>query len=209
MKVKVLQGLKTKYKNLGLSEKALDGVADILSKNITEESQVDEAVTDAEGLCKLVQSEADRERGEKAKLQAKLDELSREPTKGSTPPNGDDTPEWFKEWQTSKSKELEALKEQIATMQTGSKSKARQDQLDEVLKGAPESFANVARGSFSLVKEVDDEAFDAWLSSVQEEGKKETAKANTYTPNSGSRTNETDKPSKEDVDKALSQLKGE
>ena len=38
MKEKILVALKTKYSNLGFGAKALDGVASILEKSVTDES---------------------------------------------------------------------------------------------------------------------------------------------------------------------------
>ena len=47
MKTKILQALKTKYSSKGLSEKALDGVASILEKTVTDESQIEAAISEA------------------------------------------------------------------------------------------------------------------------------------------------------------------
>lgn len=44
MKEKILVALKTKYSNLGFGAKALDGVASILEKSVTDESQIETAV---------------------------------------------------------------------------------------------------------------------------------------------------------------------
>lgn len=45
MKEKILVALKTKYSNLGFGAKALDGVASILEKSVTDESQIETAVS--------------------------------------------------------------------------------------------------------------------------------------------------------------------
>jgi len=69
MKQKILNALKTEYAKLGLSEKALDGVASFLEKTITDENGIDAAVKEASvaGLLKVYQSEMDSERGKAAK----------------------------------------------------------------------------------------------------------------------------------------------
>lgn len=45
MKEKILVALKTKYKTFGFGDKAFDGVADYLSKTVTEESQIETAIS--------------------------------------------------------------------------------------------------------------------------------------------------------------------
>lgn len=71
----ILNALKQEYIKLGLSEKALDGVADILKETITEETKILETVKGMEPLLKTFQSEIDRERGQKSALQKELNEL--------------------------------------------------------------------------------------------------------------------------------------
>jgi len=72
MKEKILNALKTKFKNLGFGEKAFDGVADYLAKTVTEETQIDNAIGGVESLLKVFQSESDRRATE---LQTKTKEL--------------------------------------------------------------------------------------------------------------------------------------
>ena len=64
MKEKILVALKTKYSNLGFGAKALDGVASILEKSVTDESQIETAVSGVEPFLKVFQSDADRARTE-------------------------------------------------------------------------------------------------------------------------------------------------
>lgn len=80
MKEKILNALKTKYSNLGLSEKAFDGVAEFYSKTITDESKIEEVVTGAQSMLTVMQGEADRVRGEgqstKAELEKQINDLN-------------------------------------------------------------------------------------------------------------------------------------
>jgi hypothetical protein len=88
MKLKILAALKTKFKTLGFSDKALDGVAEILAKTVTEESQIDAAVEGVEPLLKGLQGDADKrvtDAVEKAKKEA-----SKKPATGKKPDDGDD-----------------------------------------------------------------------------------------------------------------------
>lgn len=75
MKGKILVALKTKYKTFGFSDKAFDGVADYLSKTVTEEGQIETAIGGVEGLLKAFQGDVDFVRNEKSGLQKELDAL--------------------------------------------------------------------------------------------------------------------------------------
>lgn len=75
MKEKITTALKTKYTNLGFGPKAFDGVADYLSKTVTEESQIETAIAGVEPLLKAFQSDTDKVRTEKSELQRQLDEV--------------------------------------------------------------------------------------------------------------------------------------
>lgn len=77
MKEKILMALKTKYKTFGFGEKAFDGVADYLSKTVTEESQIETAISGVEGLLKAFQGDIDTVRNAKSGLQKELDELKK------------------------------------------------------------------------------------------------------------------------------------
>ena len=78
MKTKVKEALKTMYVNLGLGDKALDGVAGMLiaSKTITDESQIATVIAGAEikDLLTSIQSEGDKARQDKASLQKQFDD---------------------------------------------------------------------------------------------------------------------------------------
>ena len=75
MKEKILVALKTKYKTFGFGDKAFDGVADYLSKTVTEEGQIETAISGVEGLLKAFQGDIDTVRNEKSGLQKQLAEL--------------------------------------------------------------------------------------------------------------------------------------
>lgn len=61
MKAKILNALKTKYANLGLGDKAFDGVASFLEKTITKEEEIEGVITreDTATLLKSIQGETD------------------------------------------------------------------------------------------------------------------------------------------------------
>lgn len=99
MKEKILVALKTKYKTFGFSDKAFDGVADYLSKTVTEESQIETAIDGVEGLFKGFQGDVDYVRNEKSGLQKQLDELKKKIENPNSQPKPkeekkDDVPAW-------------------------------------------------------------------------------------------------------------------
>ena len=99
MKEKILVALKTKYKTFGFSDKAFDGVADYLSKTVTEESQIETAIDGVEGLFKGFQGDVDYVRNEKSGLQKQLDELKKKIENPNPQPKPkeekkDDVPSW-------------------------------------------------------------------------------------------------------------------
>lgn len=81
MKQKIKSALETKYKNLGFGDKAFDGVAEYLSKTVTEEAKIEESINGVESLLKAFQGDIDKVRNEKSSLQKELDELKKQPEK--------------------------------------------------------------------------------------------------------------------------------
>lgn len=79
MKAKILEALKTKYSSYGLSSKAFDGVAEMISKTIKEESQIDAAIDSVEPFVKAYQSDVDKERSASAKLKKELEDAKTQP----------------------------------------------------------------------------------------------------------------------------------
>lgn len=76
MKAKIAQALKTSYANMGLSEEAFNGVASLIEKTVTEESQIATAVAgdEVKNLLKVFQSSGDSHRSEVSKLKKEFDE---------------------------------------------------------------------------------------------------------------------------------------
>lgn len=90
MKTKILQQLKQRYSNLGVSDKAFDGVADFLSKTITEEERIAESVAGAESFLKAYQSDVDKERTSASALRKELEVLKKETQPKPTDPKPND-----------------------------------------------------------------------------------------------------------------------
>lgn len=105
MKTKIKEALKTEFVNLGLGEKAFDGVAGLLlaTKTITDESQIATVIKGAEikDLLIGIQSEGDKARQAKADAERALNDYKaahpEQPTPSTppvphTPPAGVDNP---------------------------------------------------------------------------------------------------------------------
>ena len=75
MKEKILVALKTKYLIWGSERRLSTDVASILEKSVTDESQIETAVSGVEPFLKVFQSDADRARTEYNALKGLYDEL--------------------------------------------------------------------------------------------------------------------------------------
>lgn len=74
MKKKIVDALKQKYANLGLSDEVFEGVASSIETFVTDEN-LDSFVAGAEGMLKQYQSIADRARTERDTAKREVDEL--------------------------------------------------------------------------------------------------------------------------------------
>jgi len=90
MKQKILTALKTKYANKGFGEKALDGVADFLSKTVTKEEDIEAAVSGIESMLTSFQSETDRLRTENATLKKEVEDKKKADEPGKKTETKDD-----------------------------------------------------------------------------------------------------------------------
>lgn len=113
MKVKILAQLKTKYANLGFGDKAFDGVADYLSKTVTEETQIETAISGVESLLKAFQGDVDKVRTELAQKKTELEDLKKKSTEPiKIDPPAEDEPAWFKAWKEEQTKKIEAIEKE-------------------------------------------------------------------------------------------------
>lgn len=110
MKQRILDALKTRYSNLGLGDKALDGVASFLEKTVTDEASIDTVVAgdNVSAMLKAMQSSFDSLRGRNTELQRQLDELGRKPDPQIPP---------APEPKSAESDEMAQLKARLAKME--------------------------------------------------------------------------------------------
>ena len=122
---KILSELKTKYKNLGLSETILKVTAETLAKTVETEEQITDAVAGVEGQMKIYQSFADQNRT----LQTEITNLKKssegkkeektENKEGEEKKESGEVPEWAKGFTES----IKTLTESLTAIQ---KEKAQQ-----------------------------------------------------------------------------------
>lgn len=138
MKEKILVALKTKYKTFGFGDKAFDGVADYLSKTVTEESQIETAICGVEGLLKAFQGDIDTVRNEKSGLQKQLDEL-----KGKKEEKKEEKQDEVPAWAQSLIDSNKTLSEKLSSYEQKEAQATRQQQIMAKAKeyGIPESQA--------------------------------------------------------------------
>lgn len=164
MKGKILVALKTKYKTFGFGDKAFDGVADYLSKTVTEESQIETAISGVEGLLKAFQGDIDTVRNEKSGLQKQLDELKTKienPNPNPKPEeNKDDVPAWAQALIDSN----KSLLTEVSTLKQEKLQATRQEQIMAKAKeyGIPKNYAKRC-----AIK--DDEDLDVYFKDLKQE----------------------------------------
>ncbi|WGQ15581.1 hypothetical protein [Sphingobacterium faecium] len=144
MKDKLLSALKTKYKNLGFGDKTFSGVADFLATTVTEEDQVETAISGVEGLLKAFQGDVDT-RVNSAVAKAKADNKGGEITQPAKETLGGDDPVL---------KLLQEMRQDITTL----KSEKQQDTLAQ-------KWAKAVEGKG--IK--NDKLRDKWLPKTEEE----------------------------------------
>lgn len=155
MKDKILLALRNKYKNLGLGEKILEGIADVLALTTTDETQIDNAVNGVETLAKGFQSDADRIRTEAATKAKAEKEKGAEPAKAE-PTKEDETPSWAK-----------GLIERLDRIETGKTTESRKSILEGKLKDAAPSVKAKILKDFQRMIFEKDEDFDSYLTETE------------------------------------------
>lgn len=168
MKDKILQALKTKFKNLGFGDKAFQGVADYLAATVTEEAQIETAIAGVEPLLKSFQGEIDARvttAVAKAKSEKKDvdDDGEGAGQKKQQQQKNDDTPEWAKALiDTNK-----ALTERLNRIETGKVVETRKQTLEAKLKDAPAKFKEKILKDFARMNFEKDEDFESYLTETE------------------------------------------
>lgn len=149
MKEHIISALKTKYKNMGFSDKVFETVADTLTDRVKEESEIETSIAGVEALLKAIQGEADKARTEKANAEKQLKELKKqieeltkktdpEPPKPdpTEPPKGGDPME--NEFYKKLLEQFQTVAEQVKSLQIEKVVESRKSVLSKALEGAPD-----------------------------------------------------------------------
>lgn len=170
MKQKILEALKTKYSKFGFSQKALDGVAAVLEKTVTDETKIEESINGLEPLFAVFQSEGDRSRTEFNTLKTQLEEMSKkleaaEKKLGEKPTDGE--PEWFKAYKEQQETLINAIKEESSKLKT---EKAKADRANLITRIAKELSIPEWRmkEGFVISEDADESVIRNTLTSVQQ-----------------------------------------
>jgi hypothetical protein len=205
MKEKIVAALKTKYKNLGFGDKAFDGVADYLSKTVTEESAIETAISGVETLLKSFQGDIDKRvadavakvKTEKAQEQG-ADPGATEPKKTAQPVN-DEPPAWAKTLIEANQK----LAEKVAAIEGDKVVTTRKQKLDAILEKLPETLRKPYQRI--TLKDMTDEEFETLTGEIQTEVDalvtETNAKGAVFTPpKAGGKSTSGKEPSKEEAE---------
>lgn len=143
MKEKILTTLKTKYSNLGFSSKVLDGIASSIEKSVTDESQIETAISGVEPFLKVFQSEADRARTEYNALKGQYDELKAKSEASSANEGGqneknelDKEPEWFTRYKQEQEERYATIKSESEALKAEKVRAEREDLFRSAAKAA-------------------------------------------------------------------------
>lgn len=130
MKNKILNALRTEYANLGLSDKAFDGVASFLEKTITEEDKIAESVKEesVRALLKSIQGESDSLRNKAAQAAKDLEDYKKAHPEDKPAPKPGPTASQTEPQETEREKKLreqvEALEKRLDDQDKAAKIKA-------------------------------------------------------------------------------------
>ena len=149
MKKKILEALKNKYKNLGFSEKAFDGVAAYIEPSVKEDTDIETAIAGVEVLLKAFQGEADKLRTEKtaaekrlADLEVKVKELGGTPAQ--TEPGGTETGgagnDLAQQITAAVQAAVKPLQDEITSLKSGKVAETRKQKLDAIIGKLPENL---------------------------------------------------------------------
>lgn len=171
MKQKILESLKTKYSNLGLSEDTLGSMADVLALSVTSEDGIDKAVDGVSGFLKALQSKADRMRSESAKkvadLQSEIAKLQKGNDGNGAKPEPKPEPQQggMPDWAKSLIDTISTIGDEVKSIKTERTTENRRAQFDSVINGLPD-FAKKVYARTELSK-LTDEQFNTLLSETK------------------------------------------
>lgn len=110
MKKKLLETLQAKCKDFGLSDKAIEDLANSASEGLSEQSKDEDIVKLVDSLvpyAKMMQAEVTRKAQKQQPKEDKKQEETQKVVKGS-----EEEPEWFRNYKSEQEKQIKALKDE-------------------------------------------------------------------------------------------------
>lgn len=158
LKGKILQTLKTKYKNLGFGEKTFDAVATLLETSVTDESEIDTIIGGVESLLKAFQGDADKRVSDALTKQ----KINKENGNQSQTEN-DDVPGWAQGLLESN----KTLLAKVNALESGKTTESRKATIEALLKDTPESFRQMKLRDFARMNFSDEMEFETYKTELE------------------------------------------
>ena len=173
MEEKIINALRTKYSNLGLSKEVLNGAAKTLAAFITSEDGIESAVNNSEVLLKAMQVDADRIRTEKTTFESKAKELETQLKKLTETQNQNNAPiqeqkpktEQTPEWVSNLLDQFKTLSNEVQSLKAADVTAKRKKEFNEIISGLPQGFQKVYNRID--ITNISDEDFNNLKSDVQ------------------------------------------
>lgn len=175
MKEKILAQLKIKFPNLGFTDKAFEGVAAYLATTVTEEANIETALSaGVDALLKAFQGDAD------SRVNSAIEKTKKELTppgpgddkdkKEPITPPANETPseKLLRETLEQMQATNKALLERVEKIETGGAVVSRKTALETMLKDAPEAYKTKVLGQFEKMSPFlkEEEAYNTWRDSL-------------------------------------------
>ena len=168
MKQKLIAMLKTLFASKGFSQKAIEGLADYLAPNLTEESTDAELTAAIEGITPmttLMQSEINRQVNE-AKPKPKPEE---KPTVPVETPKPDEAPSSTDTVILAMLTEIKNLSQGLAAINGQTVANTRRDQFIKAMEGTPAAYQAKELKRFDRITFKDDEDFTSFLEDTKDD----------------------------------------
>lgn len=170
MKKEILEALKNKYKNLGFTDKAFDGVADFLAKTVTKQEEIDNAIGGVEDLLKAFQGDADKRVNDAVEKAKKEPGKGAEPEKKEEPEKKTDVPDDTPAWAKTLIEDNRKMSEKIIALETGKTTDTRKGKLAEVLSSFSDAYKKTVEKNYARMAFATDEDFNTYLEDVKTDG---------------------------------------
>lgn len=169
LKEKIIASLKQRYANVGLSDKTIETIAEMLGSTVADEAQIETAVAGVENIVKAFQSESDS-RVTSAVAKAKAEKTTTtEPKKPAEQKQETTTPQADDASALSKAinEALAPLLKEVQSLKSEKLIDTRKAQLEAKTKEMPESYRNTILKNFGRMNFETDEAFAEYLAETE------------------------------------------